>query len=217
MFVSSRDICFVVNDRHISMLIVVYVCVFQSSTPYLIVRHIINHHHCLCLCLPELHTVSLFFDISMIILRMFVCPSVVCPSMITYLLWSRIFYDHISSMITYLLWSHIFYDHISSMIAYLLWSHIFYDHISSMITYLLWSHIFYDHASSMITYLLRWHILYDHLSSKITYLQWSHIFYDHCCLCLCFPETNKVPYMFNISSMIIVLYMSVFQTKIPCP
>ena len=92
MFVSS--IMFDIS----CMLIVVYVCVLHSSIPYLIVQHIIHDHwssfyflsswlkyrvlivrhmifdhHCLCLCIPELHTVSLLFGILSMIFLLYIC------------------------------------------------------------------------------------------------------------------------------------------------
>ena len=48
----------------------------------LIVRHMIYGHHCLCLCLPELHSVSLLLDISSMTFLSYVCvfqSLIVCP------------------------------------------------------------------------------------------------------------------------------------------
>ena len=57
----------------------------------LIVRHMIYDHHCLWSCLPELHTMSLLFDISSMIFIFYVCVfqrSIVCPYCTTFHLWS---------------------------------------------------------------------------------------------------------------------------------
>ena len=67
-----------------------------------------------------------------------------------------------------------------------------------------------------------WHIIYDYRSSyfwltEITTVSlmstddlWSSFFI------LCFTEINTVSLMFNIPSMIFVLHLCLFQTKIPC-
>ena len=61
----------------------------------LIVRHIIYHHnHCLCMCLPELHSVSLLFDVSSMNFIFYVYvfqSSIACPYCSTYHLWSSLF------------------------------------------------------------------------------------------------------------------------------
>ena len=58
----------------------------------LIVRHLINYdHHCLWSCLPQLHTMSLFFDISSKTFIFYICvfqSSIVCPYCSTFHLWS---------------------------------------------------------------------------------------------------------------------------------
>ena len=57
----------------------------------LIVRHMIYDHHCLWSCPPELHSMSLLFDISSMTFFFYVCVfqiSMVCPCCSTFNLWS---------------------------------------------------------------------------------------------------------------------------------
>ena len=62
----------------------------------------------------------------------------------------------------------------------------------------------------------QWLLLFMFVSSRDKYrsINIRHIIYNHRRLCLCPPEINTVPVMFDISSMLIVAYVCVFHSSI---
>ena len=112
MFVYSRH-KYSVNIS--SLIIVLHLCVFQRYIPcpscslyhvwpsfsmlvysrdkflVLNIRHIIYNRHKLCLCLPEINTVSVIFDKSSMLIVAYVC---VINSSISFLIVRHIIHDH---------------------------------------------------------------------------------------------------------------------------
>ena len=172
----------------------------------------IYDHHCLWLCLPELHTMSLFFDISSMTILFYVCvfqscipcmsllfdissmtflfyvcvfqSSIVCPYCSTFHLWSPLlmFMSSIGNITS------LMFD-VSSMIFSIHASMLQRSNMVSCSAYYLWSSFFMLVCSRDIYHVANvWHIIND-----------CHYFF------MCLPVIQTVYLIFDISSMIMVL------------
>ena len=161
----------------------------------LTVRHMIYDRHCLWSCIPELHTMSLLFDISSMTFLFYVCvfqSSIVCPYCSTFHLWSPLLM-FISSRenITSLMFD------ASSMIVAI---HACVFQRSNMVS------LMFDISPMVI---IRYACVYKRYTPVPNV--W-HIIYDCHYPCMCLPDIQTGSLMFDISSMIIVLNVWVFQS-----
>ena len=216
------------------------ICVSSRQKYHVNVWHIIYDHRSSCFRLTEIKTVSLMFNgWSMIIVLYFVFyrdkyrvfnvqhtiydirySSVSLPDKNTMSMFDIIIiYNHRSSCfcLTEI-------KTVSLMFDRDLWSSLFILRFTDMNTVSLmfgrWSTVsillmcLFQTSHSI---LIMWHIIYDlpsiclFLPELNSVLIARHFICEHRCFCLCQPEINTVPLTFDISSIIIVVYIRVLQ------
>ena len=157
------------------------------------VRRIIYNHFNLCLCPLEINTVSIiFYKSSMLIVVLCLCQQFhIVPYCSTYHPWSSHF-KFVFSRVKYRVFivRHLIYDYHCLC-------------VSSRVTYLV----------VIVWHIHPWPSFYMFVCSRVQYsvLIVRYFICEHRCFCSCHPVINTVPLTFDISSIIIVVYVRVLQ------
>ena len=157
------------------------------------VRHMICDYHYLCLCIRDINTGSIMFNISsmIIVLHVFVLQRLKpCPWSSTDDIWSSFFIVCFTDI-----------NNVSLMFGR--WSMISILHMCVLQTsyrVLVVSHTIYDLPSICLR-----------LPEFNSVLFVRHFICEHRCFCLCHQEINTVPLTFDISSIIRAVYIRVLQ------